>query len=1417
MDIPLFFGAFFEESRSFEKVRRRSFHKHRSAFLFRVFFNPVDCNFVIYIAFFQVTFQTTSSSMPVYNKVPFRRKKPDPTIKDDDMVFFMAETKEVFTDYDEYFNRYIKINTLCWSCAVTGKTEMTFADALKSETEAIKEIVDTFPKSLLRPLLWFAHHLVYRGRLDDLVNDVYMISRDRYFVGEYVNFSKTDHTRVKGYITAVRHVPSRAPWHQRSVETSESDRESSVASSSKKKAVPKPLEPDAPPAESYLYSFRQEGDSDDDEDENVWHDLTNSRFSRPKTVGSRQKVKLCLKEMTRLDGDKIVVLKSVLEENGIEDLQYEDFFAGPKPIFQQLGRVRQPVNFNYNGEELEVDQNDASPKKKQRKSLKHDKLMKKIEDQQNDLRDLFETAQSFRIDISKWQQFDRVLTSKDIAQLKEAIKAGKEDFKEREKERKKLEKERQIQARKPRDDLLCDDLTPLPPLVPLVLPDYINDETFANVLSLSQFFATEFADKNITFRDCLVAVCSPPTSSNSPLVKILDAMLYARAEYVELDDGDECNFSNAAETSNDTNFAANHVIYGDSVRRVNRLHQHYRTMLGCRPDSLSRDWRCLSETVRLGMITSGYCPKPVAYGKRFGEGKPNLHCFDDPVFAMLQEDDSISQKLETVSLFELTQEERLTLLLTLREQLLQYHSFKEENNRKILQIPEIRKACKLLRAWDAEQDRHSRTMPTDEPPSSKKAVSKAVQKLRSYVKAINEGLRIRDFDEIKEIMMTSVPYEELTPIEAKDVRDQQKKFFEEKLEELNEQQYEAFCKLGIARLGRDRAYRRYHYFTQFPVILVESVEDRGECDEPTPIRDPKGFSDEEMTEERVHLMACTGDMESCPVHGEPKHSKWSVLAAPNAIDSLIDAMNPRGFRESELAETLAVFKPHLAIAVDQVAALLPASIPLENGLAMTESPVPETPSLIKHLQLEPVVETTTSPNDKILSAVIKQLLNLETRIVSARVGALRLPRGQTVERFRNALLEKSDLRPFLLDTDREHHSHADVWLTKEEIDALAEDGSYIGQLKLAMVKIIHSVKLKYLFDPFTQWEYRAKGNGFLSATKAFLKWQKELLQCKSPSAVSLWASVFESNIVFSKHVLKCTTCRKPALLPESVTCDACGIRYHNACAPSTLSTRADWICKPCSSKEDVKNEGKARAALQAPNNESAYVGLDDSDEEKAEEVDEDVADNNSSIENHHAPVVASSKSSARSSKAKPFAQSAPVSRKRAAKPDKEYDEQYAFKSSNPDVSTRRKSNRLPAPKHKPDNAEDQSNYRAVAMGLRNAGAHEDDVRKQLQSCLGIIQKRICETVAFPFAAPVNKKFTEYHRVVHNPMDLRSMINKFKNLDYRSPSDVWQDAKLIFSNCRLFNEEGSETRIAGVKLEKMLKEDFREFLGDEVDR
>ncbi|EJT68190.1 histone acetyltransferase GCN5 [Gaeumannomyces tritici R3-111a-1] len=76
--------------------------------------------------------------------------------------------------------------------------------------------------------------------------------------------------------------------------------------------------------------------------------------------------------------------------------------------------------------------------------------------------------------------------------------------------------------------------------------------------------------------------------------------------------------------------------------------------------------------------------------------------------------------------------------------------------------------------------------------------------------------------------------------------------------------------------------------------------------------------------------------------------------------------------------------------------------------------------------------------------------------------------------------------------------------------------------------------------------------------------------------------------------------------------------------------------------------------------------------------------------------------------------------------------------------------------------------------------------------------------AWPFLVPVSKDdVADYYDVIKEPMDLSTMETKLEVDQYPTPEDFIRDAKLIFNNCRKYNNESTPYAKSANKLEKFM--------------
>lgn len=83
--------------------------------------------------------------------------------------------------------------------------------------------------------------------------------------------------------------------------------------------------------------------------------------------------------------------------------------------------------------------------------------------------------------------------------------------------------------------------------------------------------------------------------------------------------------------------------------------------------------------------------------------------------------------------------------------------------------------------------------------------------------------------------------------------------------------------------------------------------------------------------------------------------------------------------------------------------------------------------------------------------------------------------------------------------------------------------------------------------------------------------------------------------------------------------------------------------------------------------------------------------------------------------------------------------------------------------------------------------------------------------AWPFAEPVNKdEVADYYEVIKEPMDLFTMEQRLEADAYATLEQFLYDARLIFNNCRKYNNETTTYYKHATKLEKFLYSKIKDY-------
>lgn len=90
---------------------------------------------------------------------------------------------------------------MIWTCSFTGKSGLTYSEAIESEQNA-QQIIKDFPTELRLPVLFLASK-TQRTSFMDMADDIFMYMKDRYFIGENVEASFTGNKWRESHVLQV--------------------------------------------------------------------------------------------------------------------------------------------------------------------------------------------------------------------------------------------------------------------------------------------------------------------------------------------------------------------------------------------------------------------------------------------------------------------------------------------------------------------------------------------------------------------------------------------------------------------------------------------------------------------------------------------------------------------------------------------------------------------------------------------------------------------------------------------------------------------------------------------------------------------------------------------------------------------------------------------------------------------------------------------------------------------------------------------------------------------------------------------------------------------------------------------------------------------------------------------------------------
>ncbi|KAL7272574.1 hypothetical protein RUND412_004610 [Rhizina undulata] len=114
-------------------------------------------------------------------------------------VWCIPQTGEIFVDYQSYLDRLDFYKMKHFSCEITGHMNLSFFEALTSETNSSHDVDQTFPEALKDPVLRKVQFSIV-SRIDTLVDQLHESFKSDFYPGEHVTAILSTGDRVEALV-----------------------------------------------------------------------------------------------------------------------------------------------------------------------------------------------------------------------------------------------------------------------------------------------------------------------------------------------------------------------------------------------------------------------------------------------------------------------------------------------------------------------------------------------------------------------------------------------------------------------------------------------------------------------------------------------------------------------------------------------------------------------------------------------------------------------------------------------------------------------------------------------------------------------------------------------------------------------------------------------------------------------------------------------------------------------------------------------------------------------------------------------------------------------------------------------------------------------------------------------------------------
>ncbi|KAK5997459.1 Imitation switch two complex 1-like protein [Cladobotryum mycophilum] len=137
--------------------------------------------------------------MVLFKRKPVQFLPPAEVDDEDEEVWHIPQTGEIFTSYEDYLERMDFYKQRRFNDQITGHSGLTFFEAYNSELTGGREVEASFPEPLKEPILRKVQFQII-SRLDNLVDMMYDEFKHDYFPGEQVSVTQDDGEKLHGTV-----------------------------------------------------------------------------------------------------------------------------------------------------------------------------------------------------------------------------------------------------------------------------------------------------------------------------------------------------------------------------------------------------------------------------------------------------------------------------------------------------------------------------------------------------------------------------------------------------------------------------------------------------------------------------------------------------------------------------------------------------------------------------------------------------------------------------------------------------------------------------------------------------------------------------------------------------------------------------------------------------------------------------------------------------------------------------------------------------------------------------------------------------------------------------------------------------------------------------------------------------------------